>query len=201
MQYGNDLERWEQHIWATMPPPATGCLLVANPFMQDPNFRRSVVLLVNHSATEGTLGFVLNQPLEAQVGDLVDSLAGLAAPLLLGGPVALDTQHYIHSQPAQVPDSQTVAPGIGWAGDFDWLQQQAALGLLQPNDYKFFLGYSGWAPGQLAKEQQERSWLVCPATPQLVFHTHPDHCWQHTIQHMGGQAALMAHFPEEPALN
>ncbi|MBX3102007.1 MAG: YqgE/AlgH family protein [Bacteroidetes bacterium] len=201
MQYSDELERWEQHIWATMPAPAAGMLLVANPFMQDPNFRRTVVLLVLHAEEEGTLGFVLNRPLDARVNEVVGTLGGFSAPLLQGGPVELDTLHFVHRMGTAVPGACPVTPEIAWAGDFDWLSLQAALGQLPEDDFRFFLGYSGWAAGQLAAEQQQRSWLVCPASPFLVFNTTPEDIWVQAIRHMGGKVAHMVHFPEDPSQN
>jgi len=174
-------------------------LLVANPFMQDPNFRRMVVLLVEHGP-DGSLGYVLNRPLDAYIPQLVDQLDGFRAPLLWGGPVAPDTLHFLHRYSPGINGSETICPGLWWSGSFDQLVQMARGGRLLAEDFHFYLGYSGWAPGQLQQEQGHRSWLVTPATRELAW-LEPANCWVQVVQQMGGPSRLMAHFPADPGLN
>lgn len=182
-----------------MPAPAAGMLLVANPFMLDPNFRRMVVLLVAHSE-EGSLGFVLSKPLGVGVDDVVNQLKGWAAPLYQGGPVELETLHFIHRQGHTVPDTEEICPGVYYSGNFARLVWLASTGQVPCQDFRFFLGYSGWGVGQLQAEQRQRSWLITPATTQLVFQQ-AEGAWESTIRSMGGDVARMVHIPVDPAQN
>ena len=89
-----------------------GNVLLAEPFMVDTNFKRTAVLLCDHSQTDGTVGFILNRKYKAKVGDLVPELEEFDAPLYLGGPVQRDTLHYIHNVGDILDESQEVGQGV-----------------------------------------------------------------------------------------
>lgn len=169
--------------------------------MADPNFKRTVVLLVQHNDEDGALGFVLTRTAPMTLEDVIEGFEGFVAPLYVGGPVQMDTLHYLHSLGDELPGSVEVAPGLYWGGDFDTLKELVGAGLVQPEQFKFFLGYSGWSPGQLAEEMEDNSWIVHPAKDRYIFKTTPDNLWKTVLQDKGGDYAMMVNFPENPILN
>jgi putative transcriptional regulator len=180
--------------------PSIGTLLIAEPFLKDPNFQRTVVLICEHQE-EGTLGFVLSRRHQVWLDDVMPDFEGLKIPVFYGGPVQEDTLHFIHALGDQVPGSVEVAPGIYWGGDID-----RALTLLRSReashqDFRFFIGYSGWGTGQLEQELKEKSWITSPANGDLVFSSDENSIWKNALKRMGGDYELMVHFPTDPSLN
>ena len=82
--------------------PASGILLIADPFLKDPNFLRTVVLLCEHQ-TEGSFGFVLNRPIQNTLDELIPELEGHPIPVFDGGPVQKDSLHFLHQLPDEIP--------------------------------------------------------------------------------------------------
>lgn len=178
-----------------------GSLLLAEPFMEDPNFKRTVIILAQHTKEEGSFGFVLTRPAPMALADVVDGFDGFEAPLFVGGPVQIDTLHYLHTVGDMLPGSVEVVPGLYWGGSFEKLKQLVLAGAVQPEQFKFFLGYSGWEEGQLEEEMKDNSWIVHPAKSRYVFKTNPDDLWKKVLQEKGGDYAMMVNFPENPILN
>jgi putative transcriptional regulator len=175
-------------------------LLIAEPFLKDPNFMRTVVLLCEHQ-DEGSFGFVLNRDYEYTLEELIPDLAGMDHPVYIGGPVQKDTLHFLHQYPEEIPGGFEVAEGIYLGGDFE----QAIRGLkdnrFDRRRIRFFIGYSGWTGGQLEVELKEKSWLVTPARHNLVFPAKPDQVWKDSLRKMGGEYEMMINFPVDPSLN
>ena len=186
---------------ANTTPPEKGKLLIAGPFLSDPNFSRSVVLLCEHSS-EGTIGFILNQPTALTLGDIVAGLELYMPPLVLyqGGPVQPDTLHIIHRIP-EVLGGMPVAPGIYWGGSYEILQDIVKSNRYNERDLRLFIGYSGWTTGQLEREMKEGTWLVGDATPQLVFEDEAHTTWKKAIAALGKNFAYLANVPIDPQLN
>lgn len=181
--------------------PQRGDLLISEPFLPDPNFERTVVLLCDHNE-EGSFGFVLNKVSEIQIPDVLDDTSSLPADLFVGGPVEQNTVHFIHRAPKLVLDATEVAKGIYWGGDFDQVLATAALGQLLLEDFRFFLGYSGWGEGQLEKELTQDSWLIFRGVkPSHVFDVDPVGLWKTVLEEMGGQYKMFANYPVDPKLN
>jgi putative transcriptional regulator len=179
--------------------PAAGVLLIAGTALQDSYFGRSVVLLCDHQE-EGSFGLVLNNQLPISLGDVVDDI-GWNAPLFCGGPVQENSLHFIHDRAELEIGSREVLPGIYWGGDFDALREKILIGHIQPEHIRFFLGYSGWGEGQLAREITEDSWFLTPATPQTVFFADIANHWRHIFTRMGPDFAILGNFPDDPRLN
>lgn len=178
-----------------------GQLLIADPFLNDPNFLRSVVLLCEYSTTLGTFGFVLNQPCEHTLGELMLSMAGNDFPVFIGGPVQKDHLFFIHTRKDLLPGGVEIIPGIFWGGDMEEVLEKIKMGLLDENSVKFFLGYSGWEMGQLEHEMELKSWLTTGADAQLLFTTNPGNIWRNALQKKGGQFTQLIHYPIDPMLN
>ncbi len=177
-----------------------GILLIADPFLKDSNFMRTVVLLARHNE-EGSFGFVLNRLLDHTLDELLTDLAGYPLPVYQGGPVQMDTVHYLHQFPDLIPDSQLVADDIYWGGDFEILKEKIRSGEIDTSRIKFFLGYSGWEQGQLAGELDEKTWITAPCTREIVFETDVEETWKRSLKHLGGKYEMMIHFPIDPQLN
>lgn len=180
--------------------PGSGILLIADPFLKDPNFLRSVVLLCEHQ-TEGSFGFVLNRIMEDTLDQLVPGFEGIAFPVFDGGPVQKDSLHFLHQLPDDIPGGQEVAKGVYWGGDFDTVIELAKEGKLNADKIRFFIGYSGWGEGQLKTEMEEKTWLTVEANRKLVFHHNHQEIWKDALRHLGGKFEMMINFPLDPQLN
>lgn len=178
---------------------APGVLLISDPFLKDPNFMRTVILLCEHQP-EGSLGFVLNRPYEQSLGQLISDLDGIQVPVYYGGPVHLDTVHFLHKKPELLGGTEVI-DGIYWGGEFEEVVQLLKEGNLRSSDIRFYIGYSGWGEGQLEGELKEKSWITREATRQLVFHKEAEQIWREALQDLGGEYAQMPNYPIDPQLN
>lgn len=179
--------------------PLPGRFLISEPFMMDRNFQRTVVLLVEHN-DEGSLGFVLNRRLDKRVHELVDGFPESHADVFLGGPVEQNTLHYVHLD-NQLSGSRPVVENMYWSGDFIELREKLMLGQLNQDNILFFVGYSGWGPGQLEGELAEKSWIVAPHNVDFVFGDNQDQLWQNLLRSMGKKFQVLSNYPTDPSLN
>jgi len=180
--------------------PASGILLISDPFLKDPNFMRTVVFLCEHQE-QGSFGFVLNRKYENTIDELIPELEGHKIPLFYGGPVQMDTIHFLHQYPEEITGGQEVMKGIYWGGDFDKVLEMIKNNEINENKIRFFIGYSGWNDGQLSSELGEKSWLTVKATRKLVFHRNYKEIWKDSLKHLGGEYEIMINFPIDPQLN
>ena len=133
-----------------------GTLLLSDPFLQDPNFARSVVLLCEHN-DEGAVGFVVSKLSSWKMEDLLpEEFAERPFPVYEGGPVQPETIHFIHRIPHLIEDGVEILPGLFWGGNFEVLTQGIHDKIILPNDVRIFSGYSGWSEGQLEEEIKEK---------------------------------------------
>lgn len=182
--------------------PAIGNLLLSEPFMQDPSFQRSVVLLCEHQPDEGTMGYVLNQPTNLLLSDLIQELPNAHFQVFLGGPVGYDAIHFIHRCADRIPEGTELGSDIFWGGNFEVLKLLLEKGQIADGEIKFFLGYSGWNPGQLDREMTENSWMVCTHyNPELAFVREAEDLWKEAVIAMGPKYAHVANFPIDPRMN
>ena len=182
------------------PHPAPGTLLVAEPPLADPNFRRTVILLCEHSV-EGSFGLVLNRPTGHHLAEVSLTPLPFDGELSLGGPVQPDTLHYLHPYGDEVDGAMPVVEGVYWGGDFEQVQALLADETLDPERFRFFVGYSGWGPGQLDEEHDEGSWIVLPATADLIWAAADDTLWRRVLRALGGDYALLSTYPDDPRMN
>ncbi len=183
-----------------MTPLATGVLLIADPFLKDPNFMRTVVLLTEHR-DDGSIGFVLNRRYENTLDELIPEVEGFKLPVYYGGPVQMNTVHFLHRYPVEVQGGVEVMKGVYWGGDFEAVVALINSGKADPDKIRFYIGYSGWSAGQLDTEIQEKTWLTVEAARKLVFHQAAEEIWKDSLKHLGGEAQMMANFPIDPQLN
>lgn len=183
--------------------PAQGKLLLSEPFMNDPNFKRTVVLLASHNE-EGSVGFVLNRPMELKLGQVVEEFGDNFFPVWDGGPVQRDSLFFIHTLGDTIPDSIHIVGDLYWAGNFETVKALIKGNKIAENEIRLFVGYSGWSAGQLQEEIKRNSWLVAPATIELVMNagTSTDaKLWQDVLKSMGKEYEIIANFPENPLWN
>ena len=133
--------------------PAKGKLLLSEPFLNDPNFDRTVVLLCEHS-DEGSFGFILNKPSEVELNSIMDELNVVEGKAYVGGPVQHNTLHYIHRFPS-LEGGQEIKNGLYWGGEFEQLLSILQSENVTEEDIRFFVGYSGWVEGQLEEEHDK----------------------------------------------
>ena len=190
-------------LGAVAPHDSTaGKLLIAEPMLEDPNFDRTVVLMIEHTP-EGALGVVLNRPTELEVDAVLSEWSGLAASppvLYMGGPVEQNGVLALgrrRKDAAPVPGWTSVLGDVGTV-DLHLGPDDVAPGL---DGIRFFAGYSGWGGGQLEAELEEGAWLVVDATDDDVFAADPDAMWRAVLRRQGGRTAMLEHFPSHPSLN
>ncbi|MEO6328629.1 MAG: YqgE/AlgH family protein [Ginsengibacter sp.] len=180
--------------------PAKGTLLIANPFLKDPNFMRTVIFLCEHKE-EGSFGFVLNKLFSKTLGDFLPEFEGYSIPLYSGGPVQKDTIHFLHQYPDIISGGEEVFNGVYWGGNFESVMALIKINQIDFKKIKFFIGYSGWAEKQIDDEMKEKSWLIAEATRKLLFHSKPENIWKDSLKHLGGDYEMMINFPIDPQLN
>jgi len=188
-----------------------GRLLVASPILADPNFARSVVLLLAH-AGEGAFGLVLNRPSGASVAEVLPRWAeGVAPPgvLFRGGPVATGAAIGLvvraRREPDVTPETGEPAWGLFDSGSLAGLVGTVELGArpvgLPPASLRVFLGSAGWAGGQLEDEVEAGAWFVVPAEPADLLSTRPERLWPQILRRQPGSLAILANYPTDLRAN
>jgi len=177
-----------------------GKLLVASPAIQDPDFRRTVVLIAAH-AEEGAMGVVLNREAGVAVIDAVPDLSVFADPdesVWVGGPVAADGVVVLAEWDEPAEAAAVVLGDIGFLPadltDFERLSGHTRRA-------RVYAGHAGWGPGQLEAEMEEDSWIVTEPDREDVFTDEPDGLWAEVLRRLGREYALVATMPEDPSLN
>jgi putative transcriptional regulator len=185
----------------------SGRLLAATPLLGDPNFRRTVVLIVEDDKQEGTLGVVLNRPTEVHLDQVLEAWTELVTgpPVVFrGGPISPN------SALALGLTSSGDEP-VGWRS-LDGSPLMSRLGLVDLGappellaggiaSMRVFAGYAGWGVGQLRDEIAEGAWYVLTGDPADAFVADPERLWQTVLRRQGGDLALVATFPDEPVWN
>jgi putative transcriptional regulator len=176
-----------------------GQILIATPTLLDPNFRRSVVLMLEHN-DDGAVGIVLNRPSETPTAKAVPDLSEVVAdgdPVFIGGPVSpgsvIALGEFLDPLAVQGPVCGAIGP-IEFDEDIATLTDRVSR-------VRAFAGYSGWAPGQLEGEIEEEAWFMAPALPGDIYSDEPLHLWARVLERMGGPYKLVARMPDDPRMN
>lgn len=177
-----------------------GTLLISDPFLKDPNFLRSVVLICEHQF-EGSLGFVLNKKHNQTLGELINEEVELDIPIFYGGPVQTNTLHFLHQRPELIEGGYPITDEIYWGGDFEQAINLIKEKKLSEKDIRFYIGYSGWGEGQLEFELQEKSWITSKAKRSLIFHKFSEMIWKDALKDLGGEFATLINYPLDPQSN
>lgn len=180
--------------------PQKGSFLISEPFLPDPNFERTVVLLCEHNE-EGSFGFVLNKASVVSLQDIIEEINDFEETVYIGGPVEQNTLHFIHKAD-YLEGGIEIADGLFWGGNFEQLLILIDTKQIKPDDFRFFVGYSGWGAGQLEDELKADSWIVAHgATPELVFDIDNENLWKTLLQRLGGRFSIYSNYPSDPRLN
>lgn len=178
----------------------TGDLLISEPYLGDDNFERSVVLLGSHNE-DGSLGFVMNKKSSMLLSDVIEELGNFDAPLYIGGPVEQDTLHFVYRNELPLAGTIPLMQNLFWGGDFEQLKLMLRNGLVNQDNIRFFLGYSGWNEGQLEKELDEKVWIVHRLPDNELFELDTEDMWRGILKNMGGQYKILSNYPIDPRLN
>jgi len=181
--------------------PSQGRLLLSEPALSDNYFSRSVVLLVEHSETEGSVGLILNKPINMKLNEVAKDFPSIDFPIYLGGPVHPDRLFYLHTKGELVSGSIKVFNDLFWGGDITKVVELIENKQLNKSQVRFFIGYSGWSVGQLDNELAEKSWIVSMTNKKSIMGPNPEKLWSELIKQMGSDYAIWANFPADPILN
>ncbi len=179
-----------------------GTLLLSDPFLDDPNFIRSVILICETNE-DGHLGLILNQRVtNLSVPDVVDNLDDFDGSLYLGGPVDKDVLQFVHRLGNQLEDSVHLGDDLYWGGDFEQLRTLINIGVVDEADIRFFVGYAGWTKGQLEDEIENDVWVVSHLD-QLddLLTRSSDGLWREVLRTLGGKYKAISNFPLDPRMN
>jgi putative transcriptional regulator len=181
--------------------PKKGDLLIAEPaIIGDMSFNRSIILLADHTA-EGSIGFILNKPLDYTISDLIPELDA-NFKVYNGGPVEQDNLYFIHKVPDLIPNSVEISFGIYWGGDFNKVSELLADNKLNENSIRFFLGYSGWDAEQLKEELKSNSWVVTENIYKKgIIEKDYESFWKEKMLELGGDYSIWSNAPENPSFN
>jgi len=181
--------------------PEKGHLLIAEPsIIGDTSFNRSIILLADYT-DEGSIGFILNKPLEYTLNDLVPT-AEAQFKVYNGGPVEQDNLYFIHKIPDLIPESIEISLGIYWGGDFEIVLKLINDGVITESEIRFFLGYSGWEPNQLEKELLSNAWIITKNVYKSdLINKSEDTFWKEKMLELGGDYSIWSNAPENPSYN
>jgi len=185
------------------PAPTKGRLLVATPPLEDPNFDRTVVYMLEHH-DQGALGVIINRPTPEQLAEPLDRWSELQpspGSMFLGGPVETDAliALALTKQPLDEATDE-LAPVSGTIASAD-LTTDPVFVAARVDAVRVFRGYAGWGPGQLESEIEAGAWLVLDAEPTDVFATEPDALWRTVLRRQGGRLAWLAEAPDDLSSN
>ncbi len=181
-------------------PPEKGLVIVSEPFLQDAYFKRSVVLITEHNK-DGSLGFVLNNPIEFGITDILSDFPEIDAMVGVGGPVRTDTVHYLHSLGEMIPESIHVMEDLFWGGDLDTIKNMIKEGTIKGHQIRFFVGFSSWHEGQLDRELSEDSWMVTSLDRDSIMNISKNELWEQVLKKEDKQYQMWTKYPENPLLN
>ena len=180
--------------------PEKGRLLISEPFLPDPNFERTVVLLCEHNE-DGSFGFILNKPSAVNLDDIIENINDFQETVHIGGPVQQDTLHFIHKAD-YLEGGVDLGNGLFWGGDYGQLLELIDSKMIKPIDFKLFVCYSGWSEGQLDEELDANSWIVTQnATAEFVFDLVSVALWNRVLYGLGGRYNVYSNYPTDPRLN
>lgn len=193
----------EIDLFAILPEdkiPEKGKILISEPFLSDTFFNRSIVYLTDHTP-QGSVGFILNKKLDLKLNAAITGFERWNENLYMGGPVASDTLHYLHSMGDLIPKSVAVEKDVFWGGDIGCIRELIKTGKISPSQIRFFLGYSGWSAGQLERELKENSWVIAKVNSNIILSNRGDDTWKSVLRSFKNKYRMWAEFPDSPDMN
>lgn len=178
-----------------------GTILLSEPYIDDPNFGRSVILIsdVNES---GCVGFMLNKPIgEITIQNILDGFELSESDVFVGGPVEQDMLHFLYRSEKGLPRSIHIVDDLYLGGDFEKLKLAVDVGEIREASIRFFVGYAGWDEGQLEEELQGGAWYVTKTTTSEIMDLEPTTLWSTILKSMGGRYQMISNYPLDPRMN
>jgi putative transcriptional regulator len=178
-----------------------GCLLLSDPFTQDPYFSRSAILLCRHNKKE-TFGFVLTNYIEIDLHKLDENMPEIITKISFGGPVEKDNLFYIHTFGKEIEGAEKIMDTLYFGGDYEMLFELIKADPKRINEVRFFIGYAGWDFEQLNNEMKDHSWIaVTNISEKEILSTSSDHFWKDCMTKQGSKFEMISNFPLNPNEN
>ncbi len=178
-----------------------GCVLLSDPFTQDPYFSRSAILLCRHNKKE-TFGFVLTNYIEIDLHKLDENMPEIITKISFGGPVEKDNLFYIHSFGKEIEGAEKIMDTLYFGGDYEMLFELIKAEPKRINEVRFFIGYAGWDFEQLNNEMKDHSWIaVTNISEKEILSTSSDHFWKDCMTKQGSKFEMISNFPLNPNEN
>lgn len=177
----------------------SGKFLISEPLIPDPIFKRSVLFLAEYDS-DGAFGLIVNKPTDYKVSDVVDTFGKCDMPVYIGGPVHTDQLFFLHSI-GLISGSYEVIDGVYWGGDLTEVKAMLHTGEINENNFRFFIGYSGWTSMQLEDEIKKESWLIAESTKKEIFSEQAEKLWVEKVKSFGNQYQNWLNIPINPQMN
>ena len=183
--------------------PRPGVLLVAEPFLREDYFNHAVITLIEYDKDKSSMGLVLNKPTGYTLGEAIEGIDdNIDTPIYCGGPVSCDRMFYIHSLGNEFPHSRKLSDDLYIGGDFESVKSYVNMGLPTEGIIRFFVGYSGWDPGQLEEEITRHVWAVAPRPANSeILREDGDSFWYHIVRSLGEKYRNWLYHPLNPQFN
>jgi len=180
-----------------------GYFLIANPVLPDPNFSRTVILLCNHN-DQGSFGLVLNRSTKLKAREVFTTHELFKEEnnrVFFGGPVSQSQVFYLCRSENSIPGLEEICPDVYLGMNWESLEMTVDR-LKEPEvNIQFYLGYSGWAAGQLDGEMEQKSWLTCKASEDFVFGVSENQIWSMVVRSLGKNFEYLLQAPVNPNMN
>lgn len=182
--------------------PGIGKVLISEPFLNDPYFKRVVIILCEFNNEEGAIGFTLNNYVKnLNISNIVSDFPEFKTNLCIGGPVKKSNLFYLHTLGNTIPNSKEILPGLYFGGDYSEILKRIKTGEIKEKEIRFFIGYSGWSVGQLESEIEEKSWFVAKTDAQTIMDTTEENLWKKVLSEIGPKERIISNIPKNHKLN
>ncbi len=199
MAKGNELDLNIFDIKYKQIPPKAGRVIIAQPSLTDPFFKKTVIYLIEHDPN-GSMGFIINRKLNISLKDIITDFPDINVNVSVGGPVSPETLNFLHTFGDKIPNSMPLGNGLFMNGDINVLKALALAGKVNSQNLRIFIGYSGWGPNQLNDELNEKSWVVVNF-PQMDIMKGVYDSWYFAVQQLGEKFKVWTILPDNPNLN
>jgi len=182
-------------------PPKKGRILISQPLLNDGIFARSIVLITEHNQN-GTIGFVLNKLAGYTLREIFPEFKGIKLPVYIGGPVSTNSLHFIYKYNKPLPNSHHIIEDLYWNGNLKELKEYLYNNIFNETNIKFFIGYSGWAKGQLKQELENSFWIVNDIYDlNSIFTEDYRNMWKRNVIRLEKKYHFWLNVPLNPQLN
>ena len=172
-----------------------GNILIASPNLLFDSFFSKTIILIVDQTQDGYTGFILNKPLKIKIKEVKNF------KIFSGGPVSNDNLYFIYRTEKPIKGSLKIKDDFYWGGDIDKVFKLIEKEIIDNNDIRFFIGYSGWDHNQLKNEIKNKSWIVGDNNSGSILKISNQKHWKNEMKKLGGEYLLWSESPEDPVLN